>query len=105
MGLDNFWTGSVDGEFHICGGTFSSNGNDSFRGKVYNCLIIDLTDYSLYDDLSEDQVRRISAVLQDTSYERAKEAAGRDISLQEWTDFQRMWAAHAEAGHELKAWS
>ena len=54
MGLDNIWMknkdehGVIEGEFKICGGVFSGHGNDSFRGKVYERFVEDVTGVSLF---------------------------------------------------------
>lgn len=64
MGLDTYAQPSKDGELSdedmqafqqagisLCGGILSGNGSDgSFRGKVYDRLISDITGQSLYQE-------------------------------------------------------
>jgi hypothetical protein len=111
MGLDNFWCNGdtddaceADKEFAVCGGMFSGNGGNSFRGKVYDSIIKELTEFSLYDKLSVENVKAINEVLQKTSYSKAKKHSDYNLEEEEWTHFKDMWAYHAEAGHSLKAW-
>ena len=62
MGLDNYWMknkeelGEVEGEFKICGGMLSGNGNDSFRGKVYFRFIEDVCNENLYDEMIPNEI-------------------------------------------------
>ena len=65
MGLDTFASRSADdivlteedlqafaeADINLCGGIYSGSGNDgSFRGKVYTSLILELTDFSLFEE-------------------------------------------------------
>ena len=111
MGLDNYWKkdkdtdGVVEGEFHVCGGICSGNGNDSFRGKVYNSIVEEITGISLYQDtISVEDVEMMNEIIQETTYEGAKSCASYDLGEEEWESFKKMWNAHAKARHFLISW-
>lgn len=110
MGLDNVWkhngeTASIEGEFYVCGGMLSGHGNSSFRGKVYDSIISEVTEHSLYEDqLSSDIVKEMSEKIQAANFNDIKEFSSYNIRPEEWESFQKMWKAHADAGHELVAW-
>ena len=115
MGLDNFWkkskdeAGVIEGEFKICGGMFSGSGNDSFRGKVYNRFVEDVTGISLYgytpdtNEISNEVVRDMADGLEATEW-RDSYIENYDIEEQEFKDLVRMFRLHADAGHYLVAW-
>jgi hypothetical protein len=115
MGLDNIWMknkdeqGVIEGEFKICGGVFSGNGNDSFRGKVYNRFVEDVTGISLYgytpdtNEISNEVVRDMADGLEATEW-RDSYIENYDIEEQEFKDLVRMFRLHADAGHYLVAW-
>jgi hypothetical protein len=111
MGLDNFWkkseeeAGIVEGEFQICGGMMSGNGNDSFRGKVYHRLVEDITDVSLYGDretneISNETVKKMADDLEATEW-RDSYIENYDIVEEEFRDLVKMFRLHADAGHYL----
>jgi hypothetical protein len=114
MGLDNLWkkndneTASVEGEFQICGGMFSGNGNDSFRGKVYHRLVEDITGISLYgytnesDKIPNEIIKDMAESLEATEW-RDSYIQNYDIEEQEFKDLVRMFRLHADAGHYLIA--
>ena len=115
MGLDNIWMknkdeqGFVEGEFKICGGVFSGHGNESFRGKVYNRFVEDVTGISLYgytpdtNEISNEVVRDMADGLEATEW-RDSYIENYDIEEQEFKDLVRMFRLHADAGHYLVAW-
>lgn len=114
MGLDNIWkkskeeNGVVEGEFGICGGVFSGNGNDSFRGKVYNKFVEDVTGVSLYGDLEtfeipSETIKQMADDLESTEW-RHSYIANYDMEEKEFKDFVKMFRLHADAGHYLLAW-
>ena len=115
MGLDNIWMkskdeqGFVEGEFKICGGVFSGHGNESFRGKVYNKFVEDVTGISLYgytpdtNEISNEVVRDMADGLEATEW-RDSYIENYDIEEQEFKDLVRMFRLHADAGHYLVAW-
>ena len=115
MGLDNIWMkskdehGVIEGEFKVCGGIFSGNGNDSFRGKVYNRFVEDVTGISLYgyppdtNEISNEVVRDMAEGLEATEW-RDSYIENYDIEEQEFKDLVRMFRLHADAGHYLIAW-
>jgi hypothetical protein len=94
--------GYVDGRFDICGGRFSDNGNDSFRGKVYNKLFEEATSLSLYTDLTNEQCRDVIPKLEAYNLRRSVNNYY-GVTADEWKAFIKMWKAHAEAGHWLWA--
>ena len=107
MGLDNYWVkpGEQDvcqlgTEHHVCGGMFSGNGNGSFRGKVYDRLVEDITDVSLYTDrISNEQVREMAKKLAETQFDPKW-----DIEEVEWNGLVAMFQEYSEAGCDLVAW-
>lgn len=114
MGLDNLWMkskderGVVEGEFKICGGIFSDNGNDSFRGKVYARLVEDITGVSLYGDpetyeIPNETVKQMAVDLEETEW-RDSYIQNYDIEEEEFRDLGKMFKLHADAGHYLLAW-
>lgn len=111
MGLDNYWKknvndeGLVKGEFKVCGGICSGNGNDSFRGKVYNNIVEEITGVSLYEEkISKDVIWEMNEKIQKCDHETAKSYAVYELREDEWADFQKMWDAHTKAGHYLVSW-
>ena len=111
MGLDNYWMkskeepGFIEGDFKICGGMLSENGNDSFRGKVYYRFIEDVTEVSLYGDpdtglIPNETVKKMADDLEATEW-RDSYIANYDIEEQEFKDLVRMFRLHADAGHYL----
>jgi len=114
MGLDNIWkknkdeNGVIEGEFKICGGVFSGHGNDSFRGKVYERFVEDVTGVSLYGDpetfeTSNETVKQMADDLDATEW-RDSYIQNYDIEEHEFKDLVRMFRLHADAGHYLLAW-
>lgn len=111
MGLDNYWKkdettdGFVEGEFNVCGGICSGHGNASFRGKVYNSIIEEITGMSLYQEkISSENVKVMNEIIQECTFEGAKSCASYNIDEKEWTNFQKMWKAHSDADHYLISW-
>ena len=113
MGLDNLWkkndneTASIEGDFQICGGMFSDHGNTSFRGKVYNRFVEDVTGVSLYGDsetgvISNETVIQMAADLEETEW-RDSYVENYDIEEDEFKDLVKMFRLHADAGHYLVA--
>jgi hypothetical protein len=114
MGLDNFWkkskeeAGVIEGEFKVCGGMFSGSGNDSFRGKVYERFVEDVTGVSLYGDpetfeTSNETVKQMADDLDATEW-RDSYIQNYDIEEHEFKDLVKMFRLHADAGHYLLAW-
>jgi len=110
MGLDNFWRESFDSEvcfilefdppLNLCGGMFSEHGSGSFRGKVYAEFIEEVSGFSLYNDLNNEEVRKISEKL--NNYKDLKESDGiRELVFE---DLKRMFSEYARAGAVLIAW-
>ena len=114
MGLDNIWkkskdeNGVIEGEFKICGGVFSGHGNDSFRGKVYDRFVEDVTGVSLYGDpetfeIPNETVKQMADDLEAVEW-RDSYITNYDIEKQEFKDLVKMFRLHADAGHYLLAW-
>jgi hypothetical protein len=114
MGLDNLWKkndnedAQVEGNFQICGGLFSDNGNTSFRGKVYHRFVEDITGISLYgytnetNVISNEIISEMADGLEATEW-RDSYIQNYDIEEQEFKDLVRMFRLHADAGHYLVA--
>jgi hypothetical protein len=111
MGLDNYWMknkeelGHIEGDFKICGGMLSGNGNDSFRGKVYHRFVEDVTNVSLYGDretgeIPNETVKEMAADLEATEW-RDSYIVNYDIVEHEFKDLVKMFRLHADAGHHL----
>ncbi len=114
MGLDNIWkknkeeNGVIEGDFKICGGVFSGHGNDSFRGKVYDRFVEDVTGVSLYGDpetfeIPNETVKQMADDLEAVEW-RDSYITNYDIEKQEFKDLVKMFRLHADAGHYLLAW-
>jgi hypothetical protein len=111
MGLDNLWKkndnedAQVEGDFQICGGLFSDNGNTSFRGKVYHRFVEDVTGVSLYGDRETNEipietVKEMADDLEATAWQDSY-IENYDIEKQEFEDLVRMFRLHVDAGHYL----
>jgi hypothetical protein len=110
MGLDSFWRSNdgsspvIEKDYPVCGGIFSGNGNDSFRGKVYNSLVEDLTGVSLYqEEIPVDVVKDMARKLKETSYNPVIER-DYDIGKDEYEGLVNMFVDHAESNHHLVGW-
>ena len=116
MGLDNYFVKPcgpgetaprVDVKSMLCGGMFSGDPDgSSFRGKVYDDIVQEACDLSLYDDLTPAQVTAIGEGLDelleaDTS--RAKFGAY-GISRDEVANLALICKAYATEGYGLHAW-
>jgi hypothetical protein len=114
MGLDSLWKdndgndGVIPQRFKVCGGLFSGNfelGNDSFRGKVYENLIVEVTGESLYQELiPNEKIKVMNDALQKAKYEDVKDLGMYELIEEEWNSFKAMWQAHSDAGHNLVGW-
>jgi len=111
MGLDSFWVdennnaASVEGNLKICGGMFSGNGNTSFRGKVYNHLVEQITGVSLYqEEISAAIVKDMAGKLTQEFEKNPQAPFGEFFMGEEWSDLVKMFQLHAEAGHKLVGW-
>lgn len=111
MGLDNYWVdkekkqASVEGDFKVCGGMLSGHGNDSFRGKVYDALVENVSGFSLYTDyLDPTIIQFIASRLEEYTFEAAQNNCNSELSEEEFKDLQLMFRAHADAGHGLTSW-
>ena len=111
MGLDNYWmkskdeAGVIEGEFKVCGGIYSDNGNDSFRGKVYHRFVEDVTNVSLYGDpetgvIPNETVKQMADDLETTEW-RDSYIQNYYIEEEEFKDLVKMFRLHADAGHFL----
>ena len=109
MGLDNYWmkskeeAGVIEGEFKVCGGVFSENGNDSFRGKVYCRFIEDVTNENLYQAMIPNEtVMKMADDLEATVWQDSY-IENYDIIEEEFKDLVKMFRLHADAGHYLES--
>lgn len=91
-------------ELNLCGGMFSGHGSGSFRGKVYNPVIEEIADVSLYqDEIPNETVRAIADKLEACPFEEAP-GNGYGMTAEEYADLKRMFRAYADAGATLKGW-
>ena len=113
MGLDKYWmkskeeAGNIEGNFKVCGGIFSENGNDSFRGKVYHRFVEDVTNVSLYGDpdtgeIPNETVMKMADDLEATVWQDSY-IENYDIIEEEFKDLVKMFRLHADAGHYLES--
>lgn len=104
MGLDSMWSGSVEGNFDVCGGIFSGHGNSSFRGKVYNNLIEEVTGVSLYqEEIPNSTILEMGRKLGQIPFDDVKKIAP-NIEQKEFFDVVLMFQTHGKAGHSLRGW-
>ena len=111
MGLDNYWmkskeeAGNIEGNFKVCGGIFSENGNDSFRGKVYHRFVEDVTGVSLYGDPDTGEIPNETVMKMADDFEATvwqdSYIENYDIVDYEFKDLVKMFRLHADAGHFL----
>lgn len=85
----------------LCGGLFSGEGADySFRGKVYNDLVQQVTGISLYSfEISNSDLIEMSNKLQETKYDIKWGAINKypyDITKQEYADIKKIFKIAAE---------
>lgn len=129
IGLDCIWDiddehePNFEQELTLTAGLLSGSGEGSFRGKVYNVFVRHFTGFSLYEDLSNEQVTEIAETLDGlTGADLEEVGVDPEIVLraevpetfhsgyhgfrdeQEFADFKRMFRKYAEAGAELAAW-
>jgi hypothetical protein len=110
MGLDNFWVDQnnkqapVKANLNLCGGLLSDSGNSSFRGKVYDHLVSEVTGQTLYsDDIPNELVAQMAEKLSSCTISSAQ-TIDPNIVAQELEDLKLMFKLHAEAGHKLVGW-
>ena len=113
MGLDSFWQidaetpGCIEASFCLRGdGAFTNKGTSAFRGGAYDDILEPLTGVCLYEEkIENDTIIEMNKRIQECSFEKAKELAPHyALTPEEWRDFQKMWDAHARAGHYLAGW-
>jgi hypothetical protein len=113
MGLDSFWQvdeetpGRIEDSFCLRDdGPVTNQGVSAFRGGSYDDIIEPLTGICLYEEKIENSViLEMNKKIQNCSFEKAKEQApNHTLTPEEWRDFQKMWDAHASAGHYLAGW-
>ena len=110
MGLDCFWknaegqTAKVDREFDICGGMLSDHGSTSFRGKVYNDLVEQASEISLYQETIDNATcLKISNCLDNFDFRHYRHA-WYPIDRTEFEEFKEMFRIHSQLGHSLHGW-
>ena len=119
MGLDNYWLMPEENEFgdkpdshpifdpplRLCGGMLSGNGCPSFRGKVYAGFVESVSGFSLYKDLSNEQVKQIAEALEgQISEESRSQFWEEDDTPETINDLRRMFRTYADHGARLVAW-
>jgi hypothetical protein len=116
MGLDSFWVVSkkkspakpkdvkFDPELHLCGGMFSGHGSGSFRGKVYDAIIEEVTGVTLYQKMIPHKtVQAMALMLYNTPYKK-EWGVHYEIDKREYNDIVRMFTGYADAGASLEGW-
>lgn len=107
MGLDCFWKNEKDDivildfdpPLKLCGGLFSEHGNGSFRGQVYADIIKDLTGYSLYTELNEDDIKDIAEKLENADPEDVDKVfllSTYDVKKEDFEDLKRMFKKYSQ---------
>ena len=105
MGLDNYWVDEnneiiKDRGFGLCGGMFSGDGSGSFRGKVYDDIIEEITGVSLYQERIEPAVvAEMADKLAATSWNRKF-----GIGENEYDNLVAMFVHYAQVGAALVGW-
>jgi len=101
MGLDNFWKCNIHPKFepplNLCGGMFSSYGQESFRGKVYAKDILEITGIDIYENLDTDMVGEVAVKLK--RYRELKPDNIKDLD-----DLIRMFEEYYKIGATLQSW-
>jgi hypothetical protein len=111
MGLDNYWmknkeeAGHIEGDFNVWGGMMSGSGNKSFRGKVYNAIVEEITDVSLYGDpetneIPNETVKQMADKLDVFDFSTVS-TNYYSLSEEDYDEFKKMFRLHADAGHFL----
>lgn len=113
MGLDNYWVkpdsyktfklSEAEG-LNICGGMVSEHGCGSFRGKVYNQYVEEITGVSLYQDrIYNYAVQQMAEALEGADcpadFIEQEDYDGQE----EWNDLVKMFCLYADAGADLVA--
>ena len=93
-----------DARIELCGG-FHSGGGGSFRGKVYDSAVSDVTGISLYQEwISPEEVRQMAAALQVCDPENVAAKDG-DVTAYEVRNLAVFFQICAERGLGLFGWS
>ncbi len=116
MGLDSFWMKRVAGQAEpvpvsaghnyagIFGGMFSANGDSSFRGKVYNDIITEITGQTLYEEcIPSEVVKDMAADLAATPY-RPEFQEKYGVGPVGYSSLVRMFQEYAALDAELYGW-
>ncbi len=115
MGLDSYWLLPEGNEIHpefdppleLCGGLFSENGPESFRGKIYSPFFEHEFNVSLYqEEIPSEEIQQITKKLNDFIETKSK-APGR------WSEYlhndeikmlSRMFSTYAKLNARLGGW-
>ena len=115
MGLDSYWLLPEDNQIHpkfdpplqLCGGLFSENGAESFRGKIYSPFFEHEFDLSLYkEEISSEEVKEIAKKLEEF-IENKKNSPGRWSGLLHNNEIEmlsRMFSTYAALNARLGGW-
>ena len=126
MGLDTYACRSIqDGELtqqelaafgqadiHLCGGLASGDGSDgSFRGKVYDMFMQEITGVSLYQEfISPEVVKQMCVSLQDCQPSDMVDIMNREgtnfnhLTNKDILELQKFFGVCAEQGLGLAGW-
>ena len=119
MGLDSYFE-SPEGvnkplieDITLCAGMLSGNGSDgSFRGKVYDKVVEEITGETLYqEDIDNKTVRKMSNALnifvqktKDDEFACSLEYNPWDITLNELKSLAKLFKTYANIGGTLHGW-
>lgn len=122
MGLDSMWRVRRGKEYleidvsekdlaileahPVCGGLFSGHGAGSFRGKVYNDLVENLTGQSLYQEyIPPGTIQAMAEKLGKTSYAQASSRMTHwRLDPEEYRNLQKMFEVYARYDAGLVGW-
>ena len=115
MGLDSYWLLPEEKQTHpkfdppleLCGGLFSENGSESFRGKVYSPFFEHELYISLYqEEISAKEIKEIAKKLNNFIELKSKTFGRWSTYLHnhEIRMLSRMFSAYAELNARLGGW-
>lgn len=89
----------------IVGGMMSRHGNGSFRGKVYDSFVSEHTGYSLYDDLSNDELTDLADELDALDPDAIEfDRFWHPDTADQFESLRVMFRHYADVGAETVAW-
>ena len=109
MGLDNYWImpgdkphPSFDPPLNLCGGLFSANGVESFRGKVYSKFCEEIMGINLYSESISP--KDLLTAAEKLNCWMSTKSTYEEINEKEINDLYRMFFTYASLGASLESW-